>query len=537
MFNFKNPFENVNVVIEEKLRQINDKLQKFKQNPTENYFFIKGALLGDNDLMQLFLNDESINSKQRDKFFEQDKLELKYIEKLGEMQKALSVEKPTAEAYHFVSETLDEDEELKERFENNLYFPRRERNIYLHLEFLFNEDPEILLNVILPKLQGVKTKNMFSLLRFNIFDPNCDNKINEKDNTDVIKNKKEYFKFCETCIEEISRFGNMKETNGAFSFVGIDPKLEIFFNLSIKLLLTFLDMNLRKYLEIEITKEEIEFAKEVEEGHKLIEHARRVKKPMPKEEAEKLASELEDLIFFIERAKKKNLLSEIKDKKLSEYAKEQKTFLEEAQGEALAINYYEAKELLSVETGEAQQQDGSGLNYSNDENNKGDEEFNIIIDNSDFKISDKVKTVKEHLKVIQDKVDNIFKAKNGKEQKIAMLITDSEKEEPYYYKYINKILYTLKFFKFDVTILMKDFLIQCNNLQGFLTLQDDFFKQYANDDQTTVEDYIINVYEQLDMIYKKQFSKIKRFEDGFELSKQINAILLAFIGTMKEWNN
>jgi len=329
----------------------------------------------------------------------------------------------------------------------------------------------------------------------------------------------------------------MKETNGAFSFVGIDPKLEIFFNLSIKLLLTFLDINLKKYLEIEITKEEIEFAKEVEEGHKLIEHARRVKKPMPKEEAEKLASELEDLIFFIERAKKKNLLSEIKDKKLSEYAKEQKTFLEEAQGEALAVDYYEAKELLSVETGEAQQQDGSGLNYSNDENNKGDEEFNIIIDDSDFKISDEVKTVKEHLKVIQDKVDNIFKAKNGKEQKIAMLITDSEKEEPYYYKYINKILYTLKFFKFDVTILMKDFLIQCNNLQGFLTLQDDFFKQYANDDQTTVEDYIINVYEQLDMIYKKQFSKIKRFEDGFELSKQINAILLAFIGTMKEWNN
>ena len=73
-------------------------------------------------------------------------------------------------------------------------------------------------------------------------------------------------------------------------------------------------MNLRKYLEIEITKEEIEFAKEVEEGHKLIEHARRVKKPMPKEEAEKLASELEDLIFFIERAKKKNLLSEKKSR-------------------------------------------------------------------------------------------------------------------------------------------------------------------------------------------------------------------------------
>ena len=39
------------------------------------------------------------------------------------------------------------------------------------------------------------------------------------------------------------------------------------------------------------------------------------------------------------------------------------------------------------------------------------------------------------------------------------------------------------------------------------------------------------------MIYKKQFSKIKRFEDGFELSKQINAILLAFVSTMKEWSN
>ena len=528
MLNFKDPFANVEVVVEEKLRQVKNKLRDFKQNPAENYFFIKGALLGDEELMQLFLNDESVNSKQRDNFFEQDKLELKYIEKLSEMQKALAVKKPTADAYHFVSEAL-KDEEIKERFEHNLYFPRRERNIYLHLEFLFNEDPEVLLNVILPKLRDFKSKNIFTLLRFNIFDPNCDNKIEEKDEHDVVKYKKEYFKFCESCIEELARFGNMKEKNGAFFFEEINPKLELFFHLSIKLLLTFLDINLRKYLEIEVSREEIDFFKNVEVGHNLIEHARRVKKPMPKEEAIELATELEELVFFIETAKKKKLLIDIKDRKLSEYAKEQKVFLEEAQGETLATEYAQAKELIRIENGEKEQKDGGGLDYSNSKNNQGN------IDES--QVSDEVKKAKQKLRIIQNKIEDVFVAKNNKEKRLAILIEDSKKGEPYYYKYITKILYTLKFFKFDLTTLMKDFWIECNKLKSSFIIDNDIFKNYANNDRTTVEDYIINIYEQLDMIYKKQFSKIKRFEDGFELSKQINAILLAFVSTMKEWSN
>ena len=57
MLNFKDPFANVEVVVEEKLRQVKNKLRDFKQNPAENYFFIKGALLVDEELMQLFLND------------------------------------------------------------------------------------------------------------------------------------------------------------------------------------------------------------------------------------------------------------------------------------------------------------------------------------------------------------------------------------------------------------------------------------------------------------------------------------------------
>ena len=247
----------------------------------------------------------------------------------------------------------------------------------------------------------------------------------------VVKYKKEYFKFCESCIEELARFGNMKEKNGAFFFEEINPKLELFFHLSIKLLLTFLDINLRKYLEIEISREEIDFFKNVEVGHNLIEHARRVKKPMPKEEAIELATELEELVFFIETAKKKKLLIDIKDRKLSEYAKEQKVFLEEAQGETLATEYAQAKELIRIENGEKEQKDGGGLDYSNSKDNQGN------IDES--QVSDEVKKAKQKLRIIQNKIEDVFVAKNNKEKRLAILIEDSKKGEPYYYKYITKI--------------------------------------------------------------------------------------------------
>ena len=525
---FTNPFQDSDLTRDEKLDKLKLKLKNLYGARLSSYSFVRGALDSDPDLEMMFYQKKYIPENFSERYVEQHKLELKYIEELNRLKELLSSNNPTSEAYHEISEGL-EVENIKERFENDIYFPKRERIIFYHLEFLYNEDPNILLDNILPHLANVNTKNMFSLLRFNIFDLNCENKVDESGGESA-KVRVKYLEFCERCIEAISRFGNMKESDGDFVSKAVEDGKDELFNLSIKMLLTFLDINISKYMEVEIEKEELKLLEEIESGHQLIYQARMVKKPMKEfDEAKELATNLQELIILVEFATEKELLPYIKDQNLSINGKELKNILETAQKKNLTEAFEKAKEEI---------QKISELSSSDDNSVKNSEEKsepNYVLEYTNS-IDDEVKEAIKSIQRIEERVNEVASIRSLKVKKIEKLMKDSKKGDPYYYKYINKILYILKFFRFDTSILLKDLLLQCDGIKGFTILRGDFCNKYKTNDELTVEDYLVKIHKDLNNIYQQQFSKIKRFETGFELSKQINSILLTLLSTTKELN-
>jgi len=537
MVTFENPFEESELSNEEKIGKLTFKLKDLYGAKLENYIFIRGALDHDEELKEMFFDENHIPEDFSKRFIEQHEKEVEYSDVLKKMYESLSVEKPTAEAYQMVSEALN-DEYVKERFESDLYFPKRERNLFLHLEFLFNEDPSILLHEILPRLKGVKTKNMFNLLRFNIFDTNCEksSKEDDEENEDLFK---EYLIFCEKCIEQLSRFGNMRENNGVFTFEKIEDGKEILFQITIKLLITFFDLNMSRYLDIEIIKEELELLEIIENGHKLIEYARRVKKPLPDiKDAKELVEKLEKMVIFISLSDEINLISQIKDKKLVEHGKELISIIQEAHEESLIEHFREAKIKIfgEIENSESDKESDNLEEAQKDKDSDSDSENldDYIVEHETVTSSEDIEKAVESIKTIQEKIKSIKDAKGSKTDKVDKLIQDSKRGEPYYYKYINKILYTLKFFRFNSSILMKEFLSECNRKNGYTSLRDDIFNSYKSDNETTVDIYLQKIFDELNDIHQKQFAGLKRFEDGFELSKQINSILLTLTSTTKE---
>jgi len=516
---FPNPFDD-SLTIDEKIGKLMMRLKNLYGAKLENYMFIRGALNSDEELQEKFLEEGLIPKNYMERYIEQDTREIEYIATLNKLQELLSSKSPSAEAYYEVSEALN-DEYINERFDIDAYFPKRERNIYLHLEFLFNDNPKTLLNKILPRLSKVKTHNMFSLLRFNILDPHCEDESNKKDSDEDKKLTIDYLLFCDKCLESITRFGNMQEHDGYFTHLDNEDLNEHLFNVSVKLLLTFLDRNLLKYLDVEITQMELNFLDDIEKGHKLIEYARRIKKPIKdKKVAEELAEDLEKLIILIDLATVSNLIPEIKDKKLVEYAKELKAILEDAQGKKLAEHFREARESLNDE----------------DTPKEDNQDTDNIEENKDLVDSDEVQEAFKKIHTIIEKVKIIKESKDSKAIKIEQLMKDSRNGEPYYYKYINRILYVLKFFRFNTSVLMKDFIEECSKGNRFTVIKDDLFNRYKQDSETTVNDYFNKIHSDLNFIHKQQFAHFKRFEDGYELSKQMNSILLAITNTTKELN-
>jgi|GEM_PF-2679984 len=535
---FLNPFEHSDLTIEELIGKLMVKLKNLYGAKLENYMFIRGALDSNEELEAKFLEEGVIPKNYMERYMEQHTREVEYIKILDALQESLSSKNPSAEAYYQVSEAL-KDEYINERFDIDAYFPKRERNMFLHLEFLFNDDPKTLLNKILPRLSQVKTHNMFSLLRFNILDPHCEDEPNKSDSDETKKLRKEYLLFCDKCLEEMSRFGNMKYHDGYFTLAENREVNQHLFNVSVKLLLTFLDRNLSKYLDVEITQTELHFLEDIEKGHKLLDYARRIKKPIKdKDEAKKLAEDLDKLTLLIELAMSLDLVSEIKDKKLVEYAKELKEILENAQGESLASHFTEARIRLNLNNSD---DDSDNLDEIQEKQQiesveiiESDENIEYIIEQTDTVNSDEVDKAIEQIKIIQAKVKIIKESKEGKSAKIEKLMKESRRGEPYYYKYINQVLYVLKFFRFDTSILMKDFLDECLKGNRLTPAKEDLFNRYKNDSDTTVNGYFNRIHSDLNYIYQQQFSHFKRFEDGYELSKQMNSILLAITTTTKE---
>ncbi|HIO70882.1 MAG TPA: hypothetical protein EYG60_03020 [Campylobacterales bacterium] len=512
MAKFPDPF-NDTLTEEEMLKKIENKLREdLKRDRIRAYIFVNGALENRDSLKQLFMESEEFPPELREQYLEIDKQEKEYMEQLEKLKEELKPHKPKAEAYYLTNEIL-KDEEVRERFEMIEYFPRRERVLYYHLEFLFSNDGKYLMEKVLPKLIGVKGKNLLAIIRFKLFDAKCYRDVEDDDDLEIKKEKETYIDCCEQCIDEVARFGNMEDREGVFHFVGIDEGKENLFNLSIRFLLSLIEFNITRYLQLEITQEEIRFTTEIEQGEQLLEHARRVKKPIAEtNEARELVEKLEIFRRFISYANEYQLIRDISKQKLGEKAEELIEIIESSQKVELKENILKADEL--------------NLNSENIEN----------IDEVEENIPPRVMELKKEFLKTEQFIRDVKESKKLKKERLEKLIKDSKKGEPYYYKYINRALYILKFFNFDIEMKLQDFLKDTDKYGGAVyKLHDPLERFYRRPE--TIKEYIDNTYNTLSMIYKKQFATIKRFDDGYELAKQINSILLKFASTIKELNN
>ncbi len=508
---FRDPFESSSLEAEDKLNRIRLQLKGIEKSELDSYIYIRGALEHDAKLEELFYSDSSIEEKSLDSYKSMDKSENEYISKLNEIKKSLEPEKPTSDAYHQASEFL-EDKEVARRFEIDEYFPARERNIYFHLEFLFNNNPKVLMESVFPRLQYLKTKNMFSLLRFKFLDSNCHGEVLEDDDIATKKEKLKYFQFCESCISELSRFGNRVEKDGVFRYTGLDLDKENLLNLSFRLLLSILQMSLTRYLNLELTEEEIIFLEKIESGHKLIESANRAKKPFKEiEDAKKMVEELEKLRRLIELADESNLITSISDGKLVEKAEELVEIIEKAQGEYLRGDIYEA---------------------DHSEYKEGELNLDSMTEDSSSDDSDETPLRKE-FNQIEKFIKDLKTSKIKKREGLDKLISDSAKQEPNYYRYLNQTIYILQFFKFDTSKNLSQFLKDVDSY-GVSTFEPDSLQRFYSNEELTVWELLNGNYEQLQNIYKKQFAQLKKFDHGFELAKQLNSTILKYGATLKE---
>jgi len=507
---FDDPF-NDTISEEEMLKKIEAHLKNMKKDEIGTYIFVRGALDHREKLRELFMSSEEFPEKLREQYISFHQEEEKYIKKLDELKSALEPEKPKPEAYQLASNILA-DEEIRKRFEIDQYFPKRERLIYFHLEFLFNDDADYLMYEILPRLSKVKTKNIFSLFRFKLLDIGCYTKVEDDDDKDVQEKKLSYIQFCEKCIEGLTRFGNMKETEGVFSYIGIEEGKEKLFNLTIRLLLTIFEKNILNYLQLEITEEDIRFEEEIQKGFELIEFAKRVKKPLPTfEEAKELVEKLEKLRRFIGYANEYKLISTPQEKRLEKTAEEFIEIIEEAHKTSLQDDILEANKLVA-----------------NQETSF--EELEKEVGNPHI-----VSLRKDFLQ-IEILIRNVKRDRSLKEKRIEELMKDSEEGEPYYYRYINRVLYVIGFFTFDISQKMRDFLVETDKYGGRFHYGEDPLMRFYNSEES-IKEYFDNSLKLLTTIHKKHFASLKRFDEGFELAKQMNSIILKMVATIKELNS
>jgi hypothetical protein len=497
---FKDPFSDSNINSQTKVNRLKSSLKNMRNNDLDTYIFIRGALDYDTELNDLFYAEE-FDEDLREKFTEIDNIEKDYIETLQHIQEILTPEKPTSEAYYEVSEKLN-DSEIKERFENRSYFPERERLLFYHLEFLFSNNPRYLTEIIMPRLSHLKSKNIFNLLKFKILDQSCREAKESEDPLDI-SDDKEYKLFCDKAILEIARFGNMQENDGVFYRVDVEESREILLETSIKLLLTMFDENISKYTDIEISKDEILFNEEIENSRGLIEYARRVKKPFADvNDARELVEKLEKYKFFLTSATENGVIPETTVKRFISEAEELVKIIEEAQKEGLKTRLCKAHSIFKDYIA------GNEVDFSKDDINK----------------------IANQFKYFYDLVGRTQRDRDSKKDKIERLLSDHEEKRNFYFKYLQTILYVLKFFKFSKSSLLKD-LLHGNQTQ---MANIEFCESFKDDEVTTVEDYLRIKLDSLTKVHKNEFSAFQKFDRGFEVAKEINSIIVKLTLTINE---
>jgi hypothetical protein len=502
---FQDPFKDSNLNSETKLSRLSTSIKNMGNKKLETFIFVRGALDHDIALNEKFFSEE-FDEALREKFVELNDSEKKLLSTIENIKDALTPEKPTADAYYDVSKAL-EDKDVRERFENPEYFPERERLLYFHLEFLFNDNPDSLIKNIMPKLKEFRTKNIFNLLKFKILDDGCRiSEISEEKEDlkkEAEKRDRQYKIFCDKAILELARFGNMKEKEGVFYEIEIEEIRKPLLQQSLKLILTIFHENISKYLDIEISESEEILSAELEKGRALIEYARRVKKPLKNiEEARELVEKLEKLKFFLTSGTENGVLKGSSTKRFTQDCEELVAIVEEAQSQVLRERLGSSFSIFKKYIA------GEEVDFQKDEISKLASEFKTYY----------------HI------VEEAQKAKNSKNEKIEKLFSDSETKSNYYYQYINTVLYVFKFFKVDSNSLMKN-LLKGNQTQ---MVNISFCQSFKNDNETTIKDYLQSKLDALTRIYKAEFSEIQKFEKGFELSKEINSIIVKLSSTVAE---